>query len=29
MTNLSRPTVWRWVKKYDWVLEADGKITSK
>ena len=29
MTNLSRATVWRWVKKYDWVLEADGKITSK
>lgn len=25
MTNLSRPTVWRWVKKYDWVLEAEGK----
>lgn len=29
MTNLPRSTVWRWVKKYDWVLEADGKITSK
>ena len=25
MTNLSRPTVWRWVKKYDWVLKAEGK----
>ena len=24
MTNLSRSTVWRWVKKYDWV-HADGK----
>ena len=23
MTNLSRVTVWRWVKKYDWVLTAD------
>ena len=25
MTNLSRATVWRWVKKYDWVLKAEGK----
>ena len=25
MTDLSRATVWRWVKKYDWVLEAEGK----
>ena len=24
MTNLSRATVWRWVKKYDWVLETKG-----
>ena len=24
MTNLSRSTVWRWVKKYDWV-HAEGK----
>lgn len=23
MTNLSRVTVWRWVKKYDWVLMPD------
>lgn len=23
MTNLSRVTIWRWVKKYDWVLTAD------
>ena len=23
MTNLSRVTVWRWVKKYDWVLIPD------
>ncbi len=23
MTNLSRVTVWRWVKKYDWVLTND------
>lgn len=23
MTNLSRVTVWRWVKKYDWVLSSD------
>jgi DNA-binding NarL/FixJ family response regulator len=25
MTNLSRPTVWRWVKKYDWVLGLEDK----
>jgi len=23
MTNLSRVTIWRWVKKYDWVLTPD------
>ena len=23
MTNLSRVTVWRWVKKYDWVLTSN------
>ena len=23
MTNLSRATVWRWVKNYDWVLEME------
>lgn len=23
MTNLSRVTVWRWVKKYDWALTSD------
>ena len=26
MTNLSRVTIWRWVKKYDWVLTADDNI---
>ena len=25
MTNLSRVTVWRWVKKYDWVLTSDNE----
>ena len=25
MTNLSRVTVWRWVKKYDWVLIPDDE----
>lgn len=25
MTNLSRVTVWRWVKKYDWVLITDDE----
>lgn len=25
MTDLSRVTIWRWVKKYDWVLTPDGK----
>ena len=29
MTNLSRPTVWRWVKKYDWVLEAEDKLLAQ
>ena len=23
MTNLSRVTVWRWVKKFDWVFEPE------
>lgn len=23
MTNLSRVTIWRWVKKYDWVMTPD------
>ena len=23
MTNLSRVTIWRWVKKYDWILTPD------
>lgn len=26
MTNLSRVTIWRWVKKYDWVLTADDNV---
>lgn len=26
ITNLSRVTVWRWVKKYEWVLETDDKL---
>ena len=26
MTNLSRVTVWRWVKKYDWVLTPDNEV---
>ncbi len=25
MTNLSRVTIWRWVKKYDWVLTSDDE----
>lgn len=25
MTNLSRVTVWRWVKKYDWVLTSNDR----
>lgn len=28
MTNLSRVTVWRWVKKYDWVLTPDEETES-
>ena len=24
ITNVSRATVWRWVKKYDWVLETEN-----
>ena len=23
MTNLSRVTIWRWVKKYDWIQTID------
>jgi len=23
MTNLSRVTIWRWVKKYDWLMTPD------
>ena len=26
ITNLSRVTVWRWVKKYEWVLDSDDKL---
>lgn len=26
MTNLSRVTVWRWVKKYDWVMMPDEEV---
>ena len=26
MTNLSRVTIWRWLKKYDWVLTADDSV---
>ena len=26
LTNLSRVTIWRWVKKYDWVLTADDNV---
>lgn len=26
MTNLSRVTIWRWVKKYDWVLMPDEEV---
>ena len=31
MTNLSRVTIWRWVKKYDWVLtsNADNDISEQ
>ena len=25
MTNLSRVTIWRWVKKFDWVLTSDDE----
>lgn len=28
MTNLSRVTIWRWAKKYDWVLTADDDVQS-
>ena len=28
ITNLSRSTVWRWVKKYDWVNTTDVALTS-
>ena len=26
MTNLSRVTIWRWVKKYDWVMMPDEEV---
>lgn len=29
MTNLSRVTVWRWVKKYNWVVDSESVDTSK
>ena len=28
MTNLSRVTVWRWVKKFDWVLTNDDESSN-
>ena len=28
MTNLSRVTIWRWVKKYDWVMTPDENSDS-
>lgn len=28
MTNLSRVTVWRWVKKFDWILTNDDNICA-
>lgn len=28
MTNLSRVTIWRWVKKYDWVMTPDEDSDS-
>lgn len=28
MTNLSRVTIWRWVKKYDWVMTPDEDSVS-
>ena len=28
MTDLSRVTVWRWVKKFDWVLTNDDEHDS-
>jgi len=28
MTNLSRVTIWRWVKKYDWILTPDEETVS-
>ena len=29
MTELSRVTIWRWVKKYDWILTPDEEAESK
>ena len=29
MTNLSRVTIWRWVKKYSWVLTADDNMACE
>lgn len=28
ITNLSRATIWRWTKKYDWILEPDKNEKS-
>lgn len=28
MTELSRVTIWRWVKKYDWILTPDDEAES-
>lgn len=28
MTELSRVTIWRWVKKYDWILTPDEEAES-
>lgn len=29
LTNLSRVTIWRWVKKYEWVLAKDGEAKRR
>ena len=28
MTNLSRVTIWRWVKKYDWIITPDDEVDA-
>ncbi|MGN1230244.1 MAG: hypothetical protein ACI4T5_11415 [Prevotella sp.] len=28
MTNLSRVTIWRWVKKYDWIMTPDDEVDA-